>query len=355
MSSIFVFEFVTGGGFLTLDDSPQPQGSWLTEGQAMVSALTADLAAPPLLEGETPHRVTTLRDSRLAEVNVCQAAVETTVVGSPPALSFEFDRLAREADWTIVIAPETDWLLSHWVERARRAGGRPIACSPSTISITTSKANTSMALSRRGIPTPRGMSIDSLDDVPDDFAFPAVLKPDQGAGSQGMKLLRSRSDLDGWTARRPMRLEEYAQGLDASVAFLCGPKIAIALPAMEQILTDDDAFVYMGGEGPLERGLAWRAQALARKAIESIGGMPQQNSLLGWVGVDLILGDAPDGSGDYVIEVNPRLTTSYVGLRRVVAMNLARAMVDVAAGQTVSPPVARHRVRFSASGGVEKL
>jgi predicted ATP-grasp superfamily ATP-dependent carboligase len=343
MANIFVFEFVCGGGFYSLDNSPQPRGSWLTEGQAMLAALTADLAANGV------HTVSALRDSRIPEINVCQAAVEYTAITSQPALGFEFDRLAKTADWTIVIAPETDWLLSHWVERARRAGGRPLNCSPATISVTTSKANTSMALSRKGIATPQGLSIDSLDDVFDEFPFPAVLKPEQGAGSQGMKLLNSRGELEGWTAERPMRLEEWVPGLDASVSFLCGPHQTIALPAMEQILSDNGAFVYMGGEGPLVPHLAERAQQLAKRAIDAIGGM------LGWVGVDLILGAAADGSGDYVIEVNPRLTTSYVGLRRAIPTNLASAMIELAEGHSITLPAPRNRVRFSANGGVEKL
>ena len=49
--------------------------------------------------------------------------------------------------------------------------------------------------------------------------------------------------------------------------------------------------------------------------------------LSGYVGVDVVLGN--DGR-DWAIEINPRLTTSYVGLRALAGFNLAEAMLAVA-------------------------
>ena len=46
--------------------------------------------------------------------------------------------------------------------------------------------------------------------------------------------------------------------------------------------------------------------------------------LRGYVGVDLVLGDEP-----FVVDVNPRLTTSYVGLSKVTGFNVADTMVNV--------------------------
>ena len=46
-----------------------------------------------------------------------------------------------------------------------------------------------------------------------------------------------------------------------------------------------------------------------------------------------MLGDAADGSRDYAIEINPRLTTSYVGLRALAEFNIAEAMLRAATGK----------------------
>ena len=69
--------------------------------------------------------------------------------------------------------------------------------------------------------------------------------------------------------------------------------------------------------------------------------------------MDLIVGDAPDGSGDVAIEINPRLTTSYVGLRALAESNLAAAILAAARGEPIPPPRWRPgRIRFTASGAV---
>jgi predicted ATP-grasp superfamily ATP-dependent carboligase len=71
------------------------------------------------------------------------------------------------------------------------------------------------------------------------------------------------------------------------------------------------------------------------------------------VGVDLVLGDAADGSRDFAIEINPRLTTSYVGLRALCETNLAEMMVKMSDGESL--PEIRwkpHRARFDADGSV---
>ncbi|MEK7799030.1 MAG: ATP-grasp domain-containing protein, partial [Acidobacteriota bacterium] len=67
----------------------------------------------------------------------------------------------------------------------------------------------------------------------------------------------------------------------------------------------------------------------------------------GYVGVDLVLGD----SGATVIEINPRLTTSYVGLRLSVAENIAGLIIAAALGRALPERVTvRGRCRFRADG-----
>jgi predicted ATP-grasp superfamily ATP-dependent carboligase len=118
------------------------------------------------------------------------------------------------------------------------------------------------------------------------------------------------------------------------------------LPPCWQRLSDDGRFTYEGGAMIEVPELARRATALAAGALDA---MP---AALGFVGVDLVLGNDPDGGEDVVIEINPRLTTSYVGLRRAVKQNLAQAIVDVAEGREVELALRPNLVEFSADGAV---
>jgi predicted ATP-grasp superfamily ATP-dependent carboligase len=169
-----------------------------------------------------------------------------------------------------------------------------------------------------------------------DQKYPLVFKPRFGAGSQATFLVQDKDELrraltqaraEGWSGE--MILQRYAPGLAASVAFLVVGGERHSLPAVEQRLSGEGRFRYRGGRLPLADYLDRRARKLAERAVESVDG------LHGWFGVDLVLGDAVDGSGDVAIEINPRLTTSYLGLRRLARFNLAEALLPVA---TEAPP-----------------
>jgi hypothetical protein len=69
---------------------------------------------------------------------------------------------------------------------------------------------------------------------------------------------------------------------------------------------------------PFDNPVKGEAFEVAKRVVKSISG------LQGYVGVDFIL----TKEGAVVIEVNPRLTTSYVGLRRVVNFNPAQAVAS---------------------------
>jgi predicted ATP-grasp superfamily ATP-dependent carboligase len=64
-------------------------------------------------------------------------------------------------------------------------------------------------------------------------------------------------------------------------------------------------------------------QDLADGIVQAIPGLGA------YVGVDLILTD----TGPVVVEVNPRLTTSYVGLAQVLGLNPARLVLDQSASR----------------------
>jgi predicted ATP-grasp superfamily ATP-dependent carboligase len=160
-----------------------------------------------------------------------------------------------------------------------------------------------------------------------------VCKPRDGAGSQATFLAEDEHRLDDCRerARREgffgeLIVQPYVAGTPVSVAFLLGPGRQLALPAVRQHLSPDGRFHYLGGSLPLAAGPGARAAGLAGRAVAAVPG------LHGYVGVDLVLGAAADSSRDWVIEINPRLTTSYIGYRALAAFNPAEALLAVATG-----------------------
>jgi hypothetical protein len=115
-------------------------------------------------------------------------------------------------------------------------------------------------------------------------------------------------------------------------------------PCRQRIAHHGDRLQYLGGELPLPPDLAARATDLARRAIAALP------CWLGYLGIDLVLGPQAGGAGDVVIEVNPRLTTSYIGLRLAARTNLAEAMLTIAEGTSCRAEFSTEEVHFSAAG-----
>jgi predicted ATP-grasp superfamily ATP-dependent carboligase len=118
--------------------------------------------------------------------------------------------------------------------------------------------------------------------------------------------------------------QQFVSGFAASVAFLIGPRILTPLVPCAQQLSNDGRFQYQGGRLPIAPHLAERAIRIATAAVCCVPG------LAGYVGVDVVLGD--DGN-DWAIEINPRLTTSYVGLRALAKFNIATAVLAAVRGE----------------------
>jgi predicted ATP-grasp superfamily ATP-dependent carboligase len=339
---IFVFEYITGGGLLGNSAAPLPQNSLLTEGRAMARAITADLLAIP------DTIVFTTRDSRLQPLHPPGCVVRE--VQSQAEEQAQFEQLSAAADWTMLIAPETGGALLHRARLAESTGGRLLSPASGVVEIAANKQQTCDWLRHHAVLTPPGQAVNAGESVQSPPWLPAVLKPIDGCGSQQVRLMPTESSIKQALAAidRPMRLEAFVPGVAASVAVLCGPRERLALPACGQRLSKDGQFSYLGGSTPLPAELDQRARRLATAAVATFP------SAVGYVGVDLVLGEATDGSGDYVIEVNPRLTTSYVGLRAACRENIAAAMLTIAADKPAALSFRPEPVEFDADGTIRR-
>ncbi|MCI0493028.1 MAG: ATP-grasp domain-containing protein, partial [Planctomycetes bacterium] len=282
------------------------------------------------------------RDPRVLQFSL--PGCEIVDIISSAAHHDEFERLAAIADATIVIAPEFDGILLKAARNAVAAGGTLFSPSPEFIGIAANKQQTCETLEVAGVPTPRGIVLESDEPLPSDFAYPAVIKPVDGAGSQDIYLLNGPHAVPAYAW--PRRLEQYVPGMAASVAVLCNSTCRVVLPACRQRISDDGRLRYLGGSLPLATGLAERAATLA---IRTLAALPPAT---GYIGIDLVLGRDPHGGEDAVIEVNPRLTTSYVGLRAALAENLAEIMCQVVRGAEQGVSFNGRPLEFDTEGNV---
>jgi tyramine---L-glutamate ligase len=293
---VFIYESICAGDLG--DDVP---ASLRREGEAMLTAIGADF-------------------ERLAGIEVLR----------PKKISGSYS----SDTFVLIIAPEFNDLLRDHSQAVLDAGGRLLGSWPDAIQLTGDKLAAANLWQAKGVPHPPTHRLD-LQSFASSMG-PWVMKPRYGAGSQATFLIRNRRDeTAAWAPAYhecpdgEFIVQPFVRGEAASVALLIGKTRAIPLLPARQHLSRDGRFRYEGGSMPLPEPLASRAIKLALQAVAGIDG------LRGYVGVDLVL---CEGGDDYAIEINPRLTTSYLGLRQLCQQNLAELILRLALGEEIAPP-----------------
>ena len=320
---LLICEYVTGGGFL---GQPLP-ASLAREGDMMLAALVKDVAAVGGVE------VAALRDERLGVADL-PAAFHRLGATDDPWRAWRDAFETVDAVWPI--APETGGALTRLSELVLSAGRRLIGSRPRGVALAASKQATTAHLAARNIavvPTLPAEAVRRGDLPPASVGW--VAKPDDGAGAEATYLFRHREEMQRWLAAVPERagfvVQPYVAGVAASLSMLCQDGRAWLLSCNRQeIAIEQGAFRFRGS---IVGGLEERRACYEPLAAAIAAAMPE---LWGYVGIDLMESEA----GPLVLDVNPRLTTSYVGLRRAIGVNPAGLVLDLIErdlGAIVSP------------------
>ena len=253
-----------------------------------------------------------------------------------------FDAMLKQVDATLIIAPETDGVLADRCRRVQKSAAVSWNCSVTSIELCSDKFQLCEHLQSAGILTIPTVNV-ALDHFPNfeswnwknqstsssgDGSF--VLKPRDGAGSQSTYLIRSKDEWDA--AIQQIRL------LQTDTKFICQPfmigrpisvgvmirldgKQRFQLPACVQHLSNNGRFAYQGGQVPAEISskVFDRINATVEQTCQSIPG------LAGYFGLDLLVTNEDEV---VVVEINPRLTTSYVAYRQLYSTRLPGYWID---------------------------
>jgi predicted ATP-grasp superfamily ATP-dependent carboligase len=320
---LLVYEYVSGGGCAGQPILP----GVLSEGFGMLRSLVSDFKS-------AGHEVTIFLDAMLSKLNPYVVA-DCTI---PVFYSGEAEKLlvsaAKINDAVYVIAPETRQTLQSLVELVELTGKVSLNCDASAIPKVADKTVLFDTLKKDGLPTPNTL-VFNIDDVLSEvkqtvrnkFSYPVVFKSVDGVSCDGLSMVKEDTQVEKAVAKikaestgRHFIVQEYIEGEAASISVLCtgGKASAVSLNWQNvKVALPEASSSYKGGAVPFDHPLKRETFKLAEKVVESFG-------LRGYAGVDLVLAkDKP-----VVVDVNPRLTTSYVGLCRVATFNVAEAIVN---------------------------
>lgn len=333
---ILIFEHICSGGL-----AGHPLDTRLmAKGGAMLRALVEDFHA-------AGHDVIVLLDDRVPYR--LPGSIITVDSSSPQNATDAFDKALASltpADAALAIAPEFADLLPGWLQRIEHSGVKNLGSSSQAVRLTSDKHALALRLSPLGIPMPKGaLGLQNATEMLKKHGE-LVLKPNHGAGCIDTFLIRSESDLQKLPPRTDWLVQERVKGLAASVALVVpdpghGPPIPLRAGTQAiQNTSIEETFQlnYSGGHLPLPPDLEQRAINLALRALPHLPG------LRGMIGMDLILDNTNDL--DTLIEVNPRPTVAYTGLRRLALFHLP----DLILGKSITPTWRPGSVLYQADG-----
>ena len=335
-----VCEFITGGG-LSAEALPD---SLVNEGTLMRDALLRDLVELNQFDIVTMHDAR-LPPSVLAADSIAVAAGQFNTV---------FRQALDQVALVWLIAPETDGTLLELSEicyEKHENGTLFIGSGFDATLIGTSKTLCFEALLATNIYTLPVYADEDLmqptvyDDLLKKNITKWVAKPEDGAGCEGIQLFDSLDDLKHLMAEsecyRHYLAQPYQPGVAASLSILCRNGKAWLLSCNQQhIICNGKEFKLSGitvnGMLPYWQ----RFETIARKIAKMLP------DALGYVGVDVII-DTENNNKIYVLEINPRLTTSYVGLHDALDYNPAKLVLDCVLNDSfVMPLLAKNQVEI---------
>ncbi|MHC1627616.1 MAG: ATP-grasp domain-containing protein [Candidatus Nezhaarchaeales archaeon] len=260
----------------------------------------------------------------------------------------------RPVDLVMVIAPSSGRIIYSLVKACEDEGLNVVNSPSSAIFLASDKALLLRNLQLHNIKTPQTI-ISSFDEGLKNIEQAlltygkVVVKPADGDGCIGLSVL-THPDEASMALRKARQytklpyfiIQEFVNGISISVNVLSSEDIVIPLSVNLQKVSLKNPIEhssYIGNVVPYEESKDL-AISMALKTIKSLG------HVKGFFGVDMILKDHEL----YVVEVNPRLTTSYLALREISASNILEIMVKAYFDKSILEPP-----RLKGTAIVEKI
>ncbi len=325
---IFIFEFVSGGGYNQVDIPL----SLFCEGYAMLRTTIEDFK-------KLGFQIITLLDKRISHLARYLKTDMVKFVKPEDDYLKIYTKCVKKSPFCFIIAPEFSKHLYNLTKIAKNLNKKILSIDLSGVWLGTSKLETYKYFIANKVNTPKSykiplkggkMDVDFILQKFEQFDCSLIMKPEDGAGSeliyhfttkdQILQLFeRAKANLD---IARSYIVQEFIDGDDLSISIInrttsekinTMDQIILSINAQNvQNIDSDKDSLYLGGFTPVEN------YKVLKKKFEKILKSMDLTSFQGYFGIDFI--KKADNSIHF-IEINPRLTTSYIGIRNILDFN----------------------------------
>ena len=340
---ILVFEYITGGGF----NKQELPDSLATEGRLMLQALLDNLRSCAANRNEIA--VTVMLDSRV-NGSINTTGFDTEIIKPEQNSHEEFTRLVQLCDAIWPIAPEFDGILQTLCQMVESLGKKLLTSPADAVEVTGNKFKTWQHLKQHHIATvPTQMFTGEMWD--DQYlaqeltglshackAGKWLAKPVDGAGCADSYILADRNDFEQMHSRKGQYIiQPHVQGKKTSLSCLFKEGVGWLLCVNLQ------QFDIINQQYQLSKIIVNHDSNLSvyQVLVENIArALPE---LWGYVGIDLI----ETQEQVLVLEINPRLTTSFVGIDGALGINVAENVLQLLRGKPTLKVVCNQPITLS--------
>jgi tyramine---L-glutamate ligase len=312
---LLVLEYITGGGFAgeTLPTA------LMAEGRMMLQALLDELKLLPQLQ------LRLVLDDRCSDISV-PANTQVHWMAQTDDLQQVLPELINQSDWVWPIAPETDGILTKIALQVVKQQKILLLSDPETVALCSNKLWTYQSLVEKAIPVVETYLLADLIKQPFDAC---VIKPIDGVGCEGNQIIRNRDQfqrtIDSLDNPGRYVIQPLLAGQAISLSCLFkGGRGWLLCCNQQQIDIINDQFNLQG----CLVNTSNKRKAFYQTVVDQIAdAIPD---LWGYIGIDII---ETVEEGPLILEINPRLTASYVGIKLATGINVAEQVINLLYGE----------------------
>jgi len=345
-SKIFICEFASSGGF----NQKNIPSSLFCEGFGMLRSIIEDFRA-------IDFTIHTLLDYRISYLSKYLQADNIKYVSEKDSFVKEFETAVKESEYCFIIAPEFSNILYNLTKIVKINRKALLSVDLKGIELGTSKFKNYKFFTKNELTTPQTHLIPFKAQLLDsefvvqkfnELKTPIVIKPDDGVGAESIYYIENESHIESFFKEnshdlelgRPYVLQNFVEGKDLSVSLIGlstksknqqKPPVILSVNAQEiNIKSSNGASEYFGGYTPAENCKKIHTQ------LETIFKRVDFSIFCGYFGIDFV---RTINHSIFFIEINPRLTTSYVGLRNIIDINPAELIYNSKMDSSVLPEI----------------